>query len=340
MSDIKERYEQMLREMESLVKITNKRSVLILLQHTRQEETEPCVPAVRESISNIIGFVSLGDEKYLPGIIGQAVGIVDTVMIDVDAKRANSEQIRHVATRLAKENGMDVAYYSDYSTWISSAIAFMLEIEQHKNGMADYNKNRLLIGRNPLATKMVLEMINRGMDVYLFAEEYPTPSFLTTGGTIEITSQYIHIVEDLSTTHFDTLIGCELQQNSPHLDQLSDIAFDIIYDIGINNFTRDFINRKREKGTEVYRSDDRAGISGIVVNLMETSELVKSRLGKTSIGGIPIVSGGYVGESGDVVVDNYVDAHTVLGIANGDGTFKQNLSPQDETNLNRIKKLV
>ena len=340
MTDLKIRYEQMLHEMESLVKITNKRSVLILLQHTKQEETEPCIPAVRESISNIIGFVSLGDEQYLPYIIGQAVGIVDTVMIDVDAKRANSEKIRLTATQLAKDNGIAVAYYSDYSTWISSAIAFMLEIEQKNNGIVNYEDKRLLIGRNALATKMVMEMINRGMDVYLFAQEYPTPCFPTTGGTIEIASPHIHIVDELSKTHFNTLIGCELQQNSPYLDQLSNIHFEIIYDLCINNFTREFINQKRENGTQVYRSDDRAGISGIVVNLMETSELVKSRLGKTSIGGIPIVSGGYVGEQGDVVVDNYVDAHTVLGIANGDGTFKQTLTPEDEINLNRIKKLV
>lgn len=339
MSDFQNRYEQMLRDMERLVNLTNKRSVLILLQHTAQEETAPCVPAVRESISNIIGFVSLGDEHYLPYIIERAVGIIDTIMVDVDTKRSNSDDIRQITTRLAKEKGISVAYYSDYSTWISSAIAFMLEIEQGMNHL-NFGGRRLLVGRNIMATKMVLEMINRGMEVYVYKKEYPTPVFPIAGGDMEIHSSYIHIVDNLSSVQFNTLIGCELQKKTRFLDDLGLVHFDMLYDVGTNNFTQDFVMQQRKNGAQVYRSDDRAGISGMVVNLMETSELVKSRLGRTAIGGIPIVSGGYVGDNGDVVVDNFNDAHSILGIANGDGTFKQSLSDEDTNNINRIKMLI
>jgi hypothetical protein len=47
-----------------------------------------------------------------------------------------------------------------------------------------------------------------------------------------------------------------------------------------------------------------------------------------------------MGELGDVVVDNYNDAHVVFGIANGDGTFKHALTEEDASNLNKIKKLI
>ena len=340
MTGFENRYEQMLHEMEELVKLTNKRSVLILLQHTHPTDLVPCVPAVRESITNIIGFVSLGDEQYLPYIIKRAADVVDTIMIDVDVKRGNSEQIRDTATRLAVENGIAVAYYSDYSAWTSSAIAFMIEIEQQQKKTVGFGERRLLIGRNALATKMIFELINRGMDVYILREEYSSSSLPTAGGEIEIRSSFIHLVEDFSETSFDALIGCELQRNSPYLDKLSTVAFGLIYDVGINNFTQDFIHAQRTRGAQVYRSDDRAGISGMVVNLMETRDLVGSRLGRTHIGGIPVVSGGYVGENGDVVVDNFNDAHSVLGVANGDGTFKLTLSDENETNMNRIMNLI
>ena len=113
MMDFNYKYEEMLREMESLIKITNKRSVLILLQHTKEEDVKPCVPAVRESISNIIGFVSLGDDRYLSYMMEKAVDIIDTVMMDVDAKRSNSFQICATVTRLAQEKGIPIAYYSN-----------------------------------------------------------------------------------------------------------------------------------------------------------------------------------------------------------------------------------
>lgn len=340
MMDFNYRYEEMLKEIESLIKITNKRSVLILLQHTKEEEVDPYVPAVRESISNIIGFVSLGDDSYLSYMMEKAVGIIDTVMMDVDAKRSNSFQICDTVTRLAREKGIPIAYYSNYSSCVASALAFMLEIERREKTKNVYNSKRLLLGRNVLATKMVIEMISRGMDVYLFGKEYESYRFLIPGGEIEIRSSYIHVVENLSNTQFDVLIGCELQKRSRSLDSFSQIKFRYIYDIGIGNFSHEFVRQQREDGAEVFRSDDRAGISGIVVNLMETSELVGSRLGKTEIGGIPIVSGGYYGDAGDIVVDNFNDAHVVLGVANGDGTFKKELSIEEEDCIKRIEKLL
>lgn len=330
----------MLDEMESLVRLTNKRSVLILLQHTKEEDLEVCVPAVRESISNIIGFVSLGDEISLPYLIGRSVGIVDTIMMDIDLKRKNTREIHAMAAKLAMDYGIPIAFYSDYSTWVSSAIAFMLEVEQKESMKTIFESRLLLVGKNALATRMVLELIGKGIDVYVFEKEYPTLSFPVTGGRMEIESSYIHKTAMALGMQYDILVGCEIQSRCSFMEDLSTMEFGQIYDIGISNFSQDFLKRQRQSGAKVYRSDDRAGISGMVVNLMETSELVSCRLGRTSVGGISVVSGGYMGELGDVVVDNCNDAHVVFGIANGDGTFKRGLSEEDQNNMNRIKKLI
>lgn len=338
--DFRQRYGQMLDEMESLVRITNKRSVLILLQHTKEEDRDVCVPAVRESISNIIGFVSLGDEDNLRYLIEHSAGIVDTIMIDIDLKRKNTGRIRAQATELAKDYGISVAFYSDYATWVSSAIAFMLEVEQKESMKAIFESKLLLVGKNALATRMVLELIGKGIDVSVFEREYPTSTFPIFGGKMELESSCLHRVTQTSGERYDILVGCEIQSRCSVLDELTTMEFGQIYDIGISNFSQDFLRQQRQRGAKVYRSDDRAGISGMVVNLMETSELVSNRLGKTSVADTPVVSGGYIGELGDVVVDNYNDAHVVFGVANGDGTFKQNLSEEDTNRMNRIKKLI
>lgn len=339
MKDFERRYEEMLVEIERLVGLTNKRSVLILIQHTKSDDIYPCIPAVRESISNVLGFVSLGDEKYLPYIVEKAIGIIDTVIIDVDPKRENSTSIRQMASSLAKQKGMSVSYYSDYASWVSSAVAFVSQIEQ-KDNKDVYEFKHLLVGCNVLATRMILELIGRGLDVYLLESEYPTLTFPIAGGEMTLSSSHIHLVDPKPDDSFDTLLGCELQRNCQYLERLSEMRFSYVYDVGIRNFTADFVERQRKNGADVYRLDDRAGISGIVINLMETGELIKLHLGKTKLGNISIVSGGYVGEVGDVVVDNYNDPRIIFGIAKGDGTFKSELTPDDESKIMKIEKLL
>ena len=339
MKDFEKEYERMLVEVEGMVALTNKRSVLILIQHTKADDVYPCVPSVRETISNILGFVSPGDEKYLPFIVEKAVGIIDAIMIDVDPKRENSEQIRRMASRLAKEHGMSVSYYSDYASWVSSAASLVSQVEQ-RDGKDVYEIKHLLVGRNRLATGMVLEMIGRGLDVFLLKAEYPSMSFPISGGEMILDSNKIHLVDLSSDDGFDTLLGCELQSNCRYLEELSMMRFSYVHDVGIRNFTLEFVEKQRQQGAKVYRSDDRAGISGTVISLMETEELIKTSLGRTRVGDIFIVSGGYVGEDGDVVVDNYNDPRIVFGIAKGDGTFKSELALEDENRIKRIEKLI
>lgn len=339
MKDFEKEYERMLVEVEGMVALSNKRSVLILIQHTKADDVYPCVPSVRESISNILGFVSLGDEQYLPFIVEKAEGIIDTIMIDVDPKRENSERIRQTASRLAKEHGMSVSYYSDYASWVSSAVSFVSQVEQ-RDGQDVYGIKHLLVGRNRLATGMVLEMIGRGMDVFLLKAEYPSMSFPVAGGEMILNSRKIHLVDVGSDNSFDTLLGCELQGNCRYMEVLSEMRFSYVHDVGIRNFNLEFIEKQRRQGVKVYRSDDRAGISGAVIGLMETEELINTSLGRTRIGDIFIVSGGYVGEEGDVVVDNYNDPRFIFGIAKGDGTFKSELTREDKNRRKKIEKLL
>lgn len=339
MKDFENEFERMLAEIKDIVALSNKRSVLILIQHTKAEETYPCVPMVRESISNVLGFVSLGDEEYLTFIIEKAKGIIDVVMIDVDPKRENSERIRQTASRLAMGLGMSVSFYSDYDSWVSSALSFVFQVEK-RDGKDVYEVKHLMVGRNMLATRMVLEMIGRGLDVFLLKAEYSSLSFPISCGEMVLDSNKIHLVDLGPEDSFDTLIGCELQSKCNYLEELSVMHFSYVHDVGIRNFTLEFIEKQRQQGAEVYRSDDRAGISGAVISLMETEELIRTSLGRTRVGDISIVSGGYVGEEGDVVVDNYNDPRIVFGIAKGDGTFKSELDFEDENKIKRIEKLI
>jgi hypothetical protein len=109
----------------------------------------------------------------------------------------------------------------------------------------------------------------------------------------------------------------------------------IIVDATFNSIELAAIDAIRKAGILVWRTDLRASMTGEVTTVLRTNDLIKN-FGRTILAGIPIVSGGYLGEKGDVVVDSIVDPKEIIGIADGRGSIMYG-SELDYTEV--IKKL-
>ena len=64
---------------------------------------------------------------------------------------------------------------------------------------------------------------------------------------------------------------------------------------------------------------------------------MKYSCGKRDLGFCNIVSGGFFGQNGDIVVDSIHSPTFVFGVAQGNGLLKRVLSAEDEGNVTRIK---
>ena len=53
---------------------------------------------------------------------------------------------------------------------------------------------------------------------------------------------------------------------------------------------------------------------------------------------IKIISGGYIGKKGDIVVDNYLKPSQVLGVSDGSGKFEKKISKKTKLKIKLIKK--
>ncbi len=329
-------YEKVLADVELLIKKTNKHAVLIIQQRPNEQDKESVVPMVRESLSNIIAFVCIAEANILDAIVSNAKGIIDTIIFDNVIKRSNSDCIVGELYSLAEQYEIPVLTYNDFDSWASSAINL---IKSNENSSLD-NKNILILGKNYLATRIILQLIDCNANIYLFKSDYDNldlPYIHTTSLTVNSSNlKIINIGQD-----FDLLLGCCLHNQYDELDRLVDCHFGAIYDVGVSNFTEEFITAHKLKGCQtIYRSDDRAGIAGIVLNLMETNYLLQRCMGRKSITGINMVAGGIIGDNGDVVIDNIENPRQVLGVANGDGTFKQHLSEIDIRNIEKVKTIL
>ena len=333
--DVLLEYQQMLGTVKTLVQCTNKKSVLVVLQHTKEQEIAPKFPVVRESVSNVISFVSLGDIRYIHNIVSAARGVIDKIVVDTDIKRTNSSEIVQLIQKEAMAVGISVSLYSDYSSWAVSAVQYMLA--------NSYDGGKILIlGYNALATRVMMEIIARQVHVYLLKSEYTDVQMPYDKVTrIQLSSPYIHIIDAVNVQDgFTTLIGCSLMEQNANIALCENIAFKYIYDVGIHNFTKDFIQHQRTLGAKLYRSDDRAGLAGNIINIMETDYMLQNMVGRVSLPTMQLVSGGYIGAEGDIVVDNVHNPKCILGVAAGDGTFKTTLSNEEQEHITKLQSLL
>lgn len=330
-------FKKQLEHVGQLVKATNKKSVLIIQQYPKAgRETSLQFPPIRESLSNIICFVSVTDETNITQVISLSEGVIDLIVVDTDHKRTNSSEIINVANKAAQEYHIPIVPYSDYETWSTAAVNYMLQIEENKQ------LEVLLVGKSQLASHIILGLISRGIKIALLKEEFGKTITLPydNGTQITLASNHVELIGADVVRQFDALLSCTIIDKTPHLSDISKMSFKHVYDLGLNNFTKEFIEERKKAGCVFYRSDDHAGVASMIVNILESEYLVKRNLSRVALADISVVSGGLIANDGDIIVDNADNPTTVFGVANGLGIFKTELSEKDKKNIEKIKSLL
>ena len=322
-------------QIKDLVKRSNKMPLMVLTQHPIEEEDELRLPYVRECFSNILCFVEVGDTAMLPVIFDKMQDVVDKVVLDIDNKRPNSQEIiRFVQTY---RQPLQVLTYSDLDMWSNAALEFIEYIEKSME-----RKRVLLLGQSYLMPRLLMGLLKKGALVHVRACDFADGVLLLDrDNSIRLDSPNCLVLPDIdSEQQYDVIVGCELL--SPIKNLPTTVFAEHTYDIGLYNFSQQFIATQKQHGGIVYRFDNRAGMSGVILRLMETMDLVEHIMGEVTIGDISVVSGGQLGADGAIVVDNCYNPSMVLGVANGCGMFKsdEELTSEDKEHLQKIHKLI
>ena len=327
----KEQYLERLQVAKRMLAETNKASVLFVVQIPDKENNDLLLPITRESLSNIISFVEIGDASLVDFIIEQAEGIIDKIVLDVDHKRNTS---RDIIEAVSNQTRIPVMEYSDLKMWGDSSVDFVLQNEKKHLPL-----RVLLLGHSYLTTHILQSLLLRDADIYMLPEDYLNEYALDDNVQVTIRSKRLHKVE--TEKEFDIIIGSNIKREYD-CTRLNSATAKSVYDIGLQNFSREYINSQMAKGIEVYRFDNRAAVSSVVLNLMETDELIKHVMGRAEIADMHIVSGGMMGRKGDLVIDHITNPHSVLGIADGKGSFIHECDYTDEErrSVKRLRNII
>lgn len=189
-------------------------------------------------------------------------------------------------------------------------------------------KNILLVGLGNIGSKLSLKFVESGADVSVIGtREYRDLAIINSLNTIKnkaVLAQ-IHLSNSIefSALRADVIVlaasGGEVFWGK---EAECSVQCKLVVDVGKGNLSEDALEVFHGKGIAVWRAD----ISDYLPTMISQSKIIKydafKKFGFRLVGEYKIISGGWVGRVGDVVVDNFNDPKTIIGICDGKGGFK------------------
>lgn len=290
-------------------------------------------PFIRESDLFVLGNSVVTSQEDFGKIIGEIDGKVDIILIDHEMKNSNTEGIYETAKALCKKSR--IYSYSDEDLLARICAIAIFQIAKDVK-----NKKIAVFGSEILGNKLSIYLAERGAKVFLCDENLDRLKIIVNGLNL-IKSPYapeITLTSDKKDASKDAEILVGTTHNKPAimLDAVkSMIKGGFLFDAGIGSVHGVALEYAMKMGINTYRPDMKAGLSGEILSILETDFQITSILGKAKMGGVSVVAGGILGRKGDVIIDSISNPAAVLGIADGNGGFVQDITLY----LEKIKKV-
>jgi hypothetical protein len=301
---------QRLAEAGQLARQTRKAAVLVLQQFPVAEAQPPLVPPVRESIANILAFAEVGEAADAAAVVELAGDRLDVIALDCDQKLPQSRAIVETVERSVPPERL--LRYSDNQAWFDSALDMVQRLSAGVTG-----RTGVVAGSGYIADQL----------------RYVLPRL---GAHIEGADANGHAERS------DFVLGAAQKQpciTRALLDRVPGHA--AVYDLGIGTLFADAADRARARGLNLYRLDNRAGISSAIIRLLETDYMVRRLMGRVRVRDVDIVAGGLLAPAGAVVVDDISNPTVVFGVSDGEGRFRSGpLSPEDTARMDFVRSLI
>ncbi|WP_101842480.1 hypothetical protein [Halobacillus sp. Marseille-P3879] len=294
----------------------------------------------RRAVDNLlISTFMISEQEILKDTLEFFDGKVDYIFIDIEQKQEIN------LFKIAKEVVQDSKLVSIKPNDITLESCDLLLRNQFSDNL--YDKNIIIIGTGNLASKVANRLAERQASVHIIGrskeKELKTVKAINLflpkyNSTIKVFDEF---PKNKAADIIISFLSGEFKDEKKLLEVIDKNSF--IVDGGINNFSEDFINEMLINNINITRLDTRIAIPyQMLLFHKDTKIFFKEVYGKGNLQGIPLVSGGFIGDEGSVIVDNINLPEQVIGIADGKGGLKSNeqLTERDENNLQGIREAI
>ena len=332
-----------------------KKLIVFTISSTAKLESEPYLTPLREFDQFCVLGCVLFSQTVLFELITLVDGVVDVILVDAEKK---------VPLQLCDDSAapLDAVTIGNFETSNFSKICFM-QVELSK--VFEYKPNDLtvnaawmflsqklhfftgkkicILGFGNIGTKLALKLVECGADVHVYSKEYYKTHLITQAlnfikpvGTIA--SITCHRDPLSATFSSDVLIGATNGVPIITVDIIKSLRKKcLILDLGKNNLYQAAVVYANSCGLEICRTDVTSSIESFVSETLSLDDTLQNTYGEWRFENCVCVSGGYFGEAGAIVVDNYKSPKLIYGICDGFGSLKKEYDEKDKLNISWIK---
>ena len=306
-----------IKEIKKDAKKSKKKSAIVITLTTQKSNWKIRIFPVRVIKNFLCLPIGIKNDSNAKEIIKKFDGIVDVFFIDAENKLAKCQNLIKTAQKIVKKSTIYPIKGNDFTA--DAAYATILEIFKNING-----KNFCVVGAGNIGSKVALKLIEVGSNVFILNSNFNssklTAAAINTLKPKECIQSAIPISISKIPEKLDGILGFTNGIpviTSQHVNKIK--SGGIIFDGGTGTVTEEAIRYAKKRKLKVLKLDIRIGFESNVVLIVNTRKFVSELIGIKKMNGFNIISGGYVGDYGDVIVDNFKKPKKILGIADGKG---------------------
>ena len=211
-----------------------------------------------------------------------------------------------------------------------------LMLRKHFGILGKNKKKMAIIGSGNIGFKLALKLVESGVSVILNRRNLEKCMFFSNAINLikpDSTLAESTFSSDKTKASFsaDALIGCSNNSNVITTEMLKAMKPNgIVVDVGKGNLTKQAIIYARKKKIRIIRCDITITLRNYISFYFKSFKENESSGIKKIKKNLNLISGGYIGKNGDVVVDNFKNPKEILGISDGAGKFKKKISKNEK----------
>lgn len=337
------------------LKSFRKKTVFSISTTAKQEYSAYLTP-IRVCKDFVLAGCIIFDQINLSSLLEKLDGNVDIILSDSEKKIPlhwaelnydlvkNSNQLEEITISnicFQTITKSEVFEFKPNDLTVNAAWSFLSQKLKSLNG-----KKICILGSGNIGSKLALKLVECGAEIYIYRRNIDKGNIVINGLNLikpENIDTKIQFCSDvvLASSKAHVLIGASNGASIIDENIVNSLRKDcLIIDLGKDNLSKNAIKVALEYSMDIYRTDVTPAIESFVYELLKTQDILKYSCGKKSLGFCKIVSGGYFGGYGDIVVDSIKNPTQILGVAQGNGLLKQVLNTTDKDNIKNLKKSI
>lgn len=330
--------QNIVKQISSNSKRTGKLGILnVVFPEGRKNKGLRISPFIQEDFSYIVGTIEASSAGGVKKIVDTTEGKLDYILFDSSCATKGRRNLIGIARKRLKKTGLLI--YSDYLAWINTV---RREISQLAKDPAALKIAVFGDSEYTLNTAIMLAEVGSSVTLTVDKKEKKTiccetlKPFLRKGMKFRLEFDPLKASEKK-----DILLGFSPNRSCVTKEMAAKMKpGGIIIDAGLRSIAKDVILYAYKRNIKVIRVDMRPVIAGEITSSLGMKQLADMHTGKRKLKGRDIVSGGFIGKKGDVVVDSVKNPTKVIGIARGDGTVQYKNLAKYKKDIEKIENAI